>query len=170
MAKKTSSNNKTNNKATTNALPSTIALNRKARYEYTIEQKYEAGLVLQGWEVKSIRAGKAQIADSYVMFRKGEAWLLGAVINPLLAASTHITTDPSRTRKLLLNCREINTLSGLVERRGYTLIPLAMYWKHNKVKLEIGLAKGKQTHDKRSTTKDRDWQREKQRLFKRQRS
>lgn len=144
----------------------TIALNRKARYEYTIEQKYEAGIVLQGWEVKSARAGKVQIADSYVMFRKGEAWLIGALINPLLSASTHVKTDPNRTRKLLLKKREIATLLGLVERSGYTLIPLSMYWKDTKLKLEIGLAKGKQTHDKRSAAKDRDWKIEKQRLFK----
>jgi len=144
----------------------TIALNRKARYEYAIEQKYEAGIVLQGWEVKSVRAGKVQIADSYVVFRKGEAWLLGSLINPLLSASTHVKTDPTRTRKLLLKKREISTLLGLVERSGYAIIPLAMYWKGVKVKLEIGLAKGKKAYDKRSTEKDRDWQREKQRIFK----
>ncbi len=144
----------------------TIALNRKARYEYAVEQKYEAGIVLQGWEVKGIRAGKVQIADSYVVFRKGEPWLLGGLINPLLSASTHVKTDPTRTRKLLLNKREISTLLGLVERRGYTLIPLAMYWKGTRIKLEIGLAKGKKSHDKRSTEKDRDWKLEKQRLFK----
>lgn len=144
----------------------TIALNRKARHEYAVEQKYETGLVLQGWEVKGIRAGKVQIADSYVVFRRGEPWLLGSLINPLLSASTHVSPDPTRTRKLLLTKREISTLLGLVERRGYTLIPLAMYWKGNKIKLEIGLAKGKKTHDKRSTEKERNWQREKQRLFK----
>lgn len=148
---------------------STIALNRKARYEYTIEEKYEAGIILEGWEVKAIRAGKIQIADSHVIFRKGEPWLLGAVVNPLLSASTHIKSEPNRTRKLLLHAKEIDTLLGLVERRGYTLIPLAMYWKHGKIKLEIGLAKGKKTHDKRSSAKDRDWQITKQRLFKKSR-
>jgi SsrA-binding protein len=156
------------NKKTTKSsdLPTTIALNRKARHEYTIEQKYETGLVLQGWEIKGIRAGKMQIADSYVVFRRGEPWLLGSLVNPLLSASTHITTEPDRTRKLLLTKREINTLLGLVERKGYTLIPLALYWKGNKIKLEIGLAKGKKSHDKRDVERDRDWQREKQRLFK----
>lgn len=143
-----------------------ITINRKVRYEYEIEQKYEAGLVLQGWEVKAIRAGKIQIADSHIIFRRGEPWLLGSVIQPLLSASTHIVTEPTRTRKLLLTSREISTLLGLVERRGYTLVPLAGYWKKNKIKLEIGLAKGKKAHDKRSSVKERDWQREKQRIFK----
>ena len=147
----------------------TIALNRKARYEYTIEEKYEAGIMLEGWEVKAVRAGKVQIADSYVIFRKGEPWLLGAVINPLLSASTHVKADPTRTRKLLLHSREIDELLGLVERRGYTLIPLSMYWVRTKIKLAIGLAKGKKTHDKRSSEKDRDWQITKQRLFKKAR-
>ena len=145
---------------------STIALNRKARHEYAVEQKYEAGIVLQGWEVKGIRAGKVQIADSYVVFRRGEAWILGSLINPLLSASTHVKTDPTRTRKLLLKKREISTLLGLIERRGYALIPLAMYWKRNKIKVEIGLAKGKKSYDKRSSDKERDWKIEKQRIFK----
>ena len=125
--------------------------------------------MLEGWEVKAVRAGKVQIADSYVIFRKGEPWLLGAVINPLLSASTHVKADPTRTRKLLLHSREIDELLGLVERRGYTLIPLSMYWVRTKIKLAIGLAKGKKTHDKRSSEKDRDWQITKQRLFKKAR-
>ena len=154
-------------KELSNGKQPTIALNRKARHEYAIEQKYEAGIVLQGWEVKGIRAGKIQIADSYVVFRKGEAWLIGSLINPLLSASTHINPEPDRTRKLLLNKKEINTLLGLVERKGYTLIPLAMYWKGAKIKIEIGLAKGKKSYDKRGTEKAKDWQRIKQRLFKR---
>jgi SsrA-binding protein len=143
-----------------------IADNRKAFHEYTIEQRYEVGAVLVGWEVKSLRAGKAQIADSYVLIKKGEAWLVGAHISPLLSASTHVTTDPTRTRKLLMHRRELNTLIGLIERRGYTLIPLSIYWKHGRIKLEIGLAKGKKQHDKRATEKDRDWERQKQTLFK----
>ena len=144
----------------------TIALNRKAKYEYTIEQKFEVGIVLTGWEVKSLRAGKVQIADSYVLLKKGEAWLLGSTITPLLSASTHVRADPSRTRKLLLHAKELKMLIGFVERKGYTLIPLSIYWKHNKVKLGIGLAKGKKSFDKRAVVKDRDWKLEKQRIFK----
>jgi len=143
-----------------------IAANRKAFHEYTIEQRYEAGVVLEGWEVKSLREGKVQIAESYVLLKKGESWLIGSHISPLLSASTHVKADPTRTRKLLLHRKELNTLIGLIERKGYTLIPLAMYWSRGKVKFEIGLAKGKKQHDKRATEKDRDWAREKQRLFK----
>ncbi len=146
-----------------------IAANRKAHHDYTLEQRFEAGVALQGWEVKSIRAGKIQIADSYVLIKKGEAWLIGSNIVPLLSASTHVKPEPDRTRKLLLHRKEINTLLGLTERRGYTLIPLSAYWKQGKVKLEIGLAKGKKLYDKRETAKDRDWEREKSRLFKHKR-
>jgi len=145
---------------------STIALNRKAHHEYSIEERFEAGIVLQGWEVKSLRAGRIQLDQSYVIVKNSEVWLLGSQITPLLSASTHITADPTRTRKLLLHHREISKLIGNVERKGYTLIPLKLYWKSKNVKLEIGLAKGKKTHDKRATEKERDWQRDKQRLVK----
>lgn len=144
----------------------TIALNRKAKHEYAIEDRYEAGLVLEGWEVKSIRAGRVQLDQGYVILKNNAAWLLGAQITPLLSASTHINPDPQRTRKLLLHQQELNKLIGLVERRGFTLIPLALYWKKNKVKLEIGLAKGKKLHDKRADEKQRDWERNKQQLLK----
>jgi SsrA-binding protein len=144
----------------------TIALNRKARHEYFIESKYEAGLALQGWEVKSMRAGKANIGDSYVMIQNGEAFLFGATIIPLNVASTHVVCDPTRIRKLLLKKRELESLIGLVERQGYTLIPLSMYWSQAWVKIEIGLAKGKQEHDKRENLKEREWQRDKERMMK----
>jgi SsrA-binding protein len=148
---------------------STIALNRKAKHEYSIEDRYEAGMVLQGWEVKSIRAGKIQIDQAYVILKNNEVWLLGAQITPLQTASTHIDPDPQRTRKLLLHKEEVSKLIGLVERRGFTLVPLAMYWKKNNVKLEIGLAKGKKLHDKRADEKQRDWDRTKQQLLKKMR-
>lgn len=144
----------------------TIILNKKARFDFFIEERYEAGIALEGWEVKSLRAGRTQIQDSYILLKDGEAYLFGALITPLPTASTHIHPDPQRTRKLLMHRREINKLIGHVERKGYTVIPTAMYWKKGKVKLEIGLAKGKQAHDKRQTEKDRDWQREKQRIMK----
>jgi SsrA-binding protein len=144
----------------------TIARNRKARHEFFIEEKFEAGLVLEGWEVKSLREGKAQLSDSYVLIRHGEAWLANALITALKTASTHIVPQPQRDRKLLLNRNELNKLIGAVERKGYTLIPLNMYWKRGKAKIEIALAKGKQMHDKRATMKERDWQRDKERLFK----
>jgi len=143
----------------------TIALNKKARHDFLIEERFEAGLALEGWEVKSARAGKVQLVDAYVIIKKGEAWLIGCLITPLLTASTHIHPDPTRTRKLLLHRHELSKLIGAVERKGYALIPLAMYWKHGRVKLEIGLAKGKKEHDKRATDKERDWQREKQRIL-----
>lgn len=145
---------------------STIALNKKARHDYFIEQTYEAGLVLEGWEVKSLRAGRVQLKESYVIIKEGEAWLLGSHISPLSTASTHIHPEPMRTRKLLLHQRELDQLIGAVERKGYALVPLALYWKKGRAKLEIGLAKGKKQHDKRAVEKDRDWQREKQRLLK----
>ncbi|MGA7799255.1 MAG: SsrA-binding protein SmpB [Gammaproteobacteria bacterium] len=147
------------------ATDNTIALNRQARHEYTIEERLEAGLVLEGWEVKSLRAGRAQLQESYVVIKEAEAWLLGAHITPLPAASTHVHPDPTRTRKLLLNRHELSRLIGAVERKGYTLVPLVMYWSRGRAKLQIGLAKGKKAHDKRATEKERDWQREKQRLL-----
>ncbi|MDH3980182.1 MAG: SsrA-binding protein SmpB [Gammaproteobacteria bacterium] len=144
---------------------STIALNKKARHDYFIEDRFEAGLALQGWEVKSLREGRVQLTDSYIIIQNNEAWLFGFHIAPLLSASTHVTPDPTRTRKLLLHRRELDRLIGAVERKGYTLVPLALYWKKGKAKLEIALAHGKQAHDKRATEKNRDWQREKQRLM-----
>lgn len=144
---------------------STIALNKKARHDYFIEDRFEAGLSLQGWEVKSLRAGRVQLTDSYIIIKNNEAWLLGFRIAPLLSASTHITPDPTRTRKLLLHRNELDRLIGAVERKGYTLVPLALYWKRGRAKLEIALARGKHSHDKRATEKNRDWEREKQRLL-----
>ncbi|MEE7545763.1 SsrA-binding protein SmpB [Xanthomonas sp. Kuri4-1] len=145
----------------------TIALNKRARHEYHIEDRYEAGLALQGWEVKAIRAGRANIVDGYAYVRAGEIYLIGAQITPLIQASTHVVAEDRRTRKLLLHRREIDKLIGRVERDGYTLVPTAMYWSKNKIKLEIALAKGKQDHDKRDAAKDRDWQRDKQRVMRR---
>jgi SsrA-binding protein len=143
-----------------------IAENRKARHDFSIEESYEAGMVLLGWEVKSLRAGRAQVKEAYCFIKDGEAYLYGAHMSPLNTTSTHVIPDPVRTRKLLLNKSELSRLIGAVERRGYTLIPLELYWKNNRVKLKIGLAKGKKDHDKRETSKDRDWQREKSRLMK----
>ncbi len=143
----------------------TIAVNRKAFHDYFIEEDYEAGIVLMGWEAKSLRAGRLQLKESYVLIRDGEAYLFGAHISPLLSASTHVTTDPTRTRKLLLHREELARLIGAVERKGYTLVPLSMYWIRGRAKLKIGLAKGKKAHDKRATDKERDWQREKQRIL-----
>lgn len=145
---------------------STIALNKKAGHDYYIEQRLESGLVLEGWEVKSLRAGRIQLKEGYIKILHGEGYLIGAHISPLPTASTHITPDPTRTRKLLLNRHELNRLIGQTERAGYTLVPTAMYWKRGRAKLEIGLAKGKKQHDKRASEKDRDWQRDKERLFK----
>jgi SsrA-binding protein len=144
-----------------------IALNRKARHDYFIEDHFEAGLVLEGWEVKSLRAGRIQLDQAYILLKSGAAWLFGALITPLQTASTHIDSDPQRSRKLLLHQREINKLIGQVDRKGYTVVPLSLYWKNNRVKCELGLAKGKKQHDKRATEKERDWNREKQRLLKR---
>lgn len=146
------------------ALPPPIAVNRKARHDYFVEQTFEAGLVLEGWEVKSLRAGHAQLSESYVILREGAGWLLNCHITPLKTASTHIHPEAVRTRKLLLHQEELNKLYGSVERKGYTLIPLMMYWKRNRAKLQIGLAKGKKDHDKRASIKEKDWQREKARL------
>ena len=151
---------------TADAAPPPIAVNRKARFDYFIEERFEAGLALLGWEVKSMRAGKAQIAEAYVYLKNGEAFLYGCHIAPLNSASTHVDTDPTRTRKLLLSRRQLDHLLGAVERRGYTLVPLQLYWKAGRAKLEIGLAKGKKQHDKRANEKDRDWQRDKSRIMK----
>ena len=145
----------------------TIALNKRARFEYFIEERIEAGLALEGWEVKALRAGRVQFADSYVLLKDNEAFLFGCQINPLPTASTHITPDPVRTRKLLLHRREIDRLIGAVDRRGYTVIPTAMYWSHGRAKVEIGMARGKRQHDKRKSEKDRDWERQKGRIMKR---
>ncbi len=147
--------------------PRVIAENRRARFDYFIEERYEAGLVLEGWEVKALRAGKAQITEAYVFLRNGEVFLTGAHLSPLKTTSTHVIADPTRTRKLLLNKREIEHLGGAVERKGFTIVPLELYWQRGKAKLRIGLAKGKQAHDKRATEKDRDWARDKARLLRR---
>jgi SsrA-binding protein len=144
---------------------STIALNKKARHDYFIEERFEAGLELQGWEVKSLRESRVQLTESYIYIKNNEAWLLGVHISPLTSTSSHITPDPTRTRKLLLHRRELDKLIGAVERKGYTIVPLALYWKKGMAKLEIALARGKQSHDKRATEKERDWGREKQRLL-----
>ena len=142
-----------------------IVQNRKAFHDYFIEERYEAGLVLEGWEVKAVRAGRAQLAESYVVVKDAALWLIGAHISPLLAASTHINPDPARTRKLLLREEEIRRLIGKVEQRGYTLVPIDLHFKAGRIKLEIALAKGKQLHDKRASERDKDWNREKQRLM-----
>jgi len=141
-----------------------IANNRKAFHDYAIEDRYEAGVVLQGWEVKSLRDGHAQLVDAHAIIRKNELWLLGMNITPLKTVSTHFEADPVRTRKLLLHAKEIERLIGAVERKGYTLIPLSMYWKKGTVKVELGLAKGKKAHDKREAKKAQDWNREKARI------
>jgi len=154
------------NKTNTTSPSSTIALNKKARHDYALEERFEAGIALEGWEVKSLRAGRVQLRDSYVLVKDNEAWLLGALITPLPTASTHIQPDAQRTRKLLLHRAELNKLIGAVERKGYALVPTALYWKRGRAKLEIALAKGKKEHDKRATLKDRDWQRQKQRIMK----
>jgi SsrA-binding protein len=143
----------------------TVALNKRARHDYHLEQRFEAGLALQGWEIKSIRAGRANITESYAVVRGGELFLFGAQISPLIQASTHVIADDRRTRKLLLHRREIDELVGRVQRDGYTLVPTALYWKGNKVKAELALAKGKQSHDKREASKERDWARDKQRVL-----
>lgn len=152
--------------ATKKPFDSTVALNRKAGFDYFIEEQYEAGLVLKGWEVKSLRAGKVNLSDAHVIIKYGEAFLLGSQINPIATTSTHELADPTRTRKLLLNKKELNHLIGCVERQGYTIIPLSLYWKKNKIKVKIALAKGKKEHDKRDSIKDREWQRDKSRIMK----
>lgn len=152
-------------KNTQQSSSSTIALNKKARHDYFIEDRFEAGLALQGWEVKSLREGRAQLTESYIVIKNSEAWLFGFHIPPLLSASTHVTPDPTRTRKLLLHRRELDKLIGAVERKGYTLVPLALYWKKGRAKLEVALARGKHSHDKRAAEKDREWSLSKQRLL-----
>ena len=142
-----------------------IAANNRARFDYQIDERFEAGIVLQGWEVKSLRDGRVSFAESYALLRNGEAFLFGAQISPLLSASTHVITDKLRNRKLLLHKSELNRLIGAVERKGYTVIPLSMYWKGNKVKVELGLAKGKKQHDKRDAEKNKDWERDKGRIL-----
>ncbi|MGD8977778.1 MAG: SsrA-binding protein SmpB [Gammaproteobacteria bacterium] len=156
--------NKPSKKAKSGA--SLIAQNKKARHDFFIEDVYEAGMALEGWEVKAMRAGRAQLKEAYVSVRNGEAWLLGAHISPLTSASTHVRADPTRTRKLLLHRRELDNLIGLVERKGYTLVPLRLYWKAGRAKLEVGLAQGKKQHDKRAADRDRDWKRQKERILK----
>jgi SsrA-binding protein len=145
---------------------STIVFNKKAGFDYFIETQYEAGLVLEGWEVKSLRAGKINLTDAHVIIKYGEAFLLGAQIQPLQTASAHLIADPIRTRKLLLNRKELNSLIGGIERQGYTVVPLSLYWKKNKIKIKVALAKGKKEHDKRDTVKDREWQRDRSRIMK----
>jgi SsrA-binding protein len=156
MAKKKSSSKRSS---------STIALNKKARHDYFIEDRFEAGLSLLGWEVKSLRESHVQLTESYVLIKDNQAWLLGVHISPLPSTSTHIQADPTRTRRLLLHRRELDRLIGAVERKGFTLVPLALYWKHGRAKLEIALARGKQAHDKRATKKEQDWNRDKQRIM-----
>ena len=155
MAKKKKDNNS-----------NTIAVNRKARYDYAIEDQFEAGIVLEGWEVKSLRDGRAQLKESYVTIYKGEVFLVGAHFSPLASASTHVNPVPTRSRKLLLHKREISKLIGATERDGYTIVPLSLYWQRGKAKVKIALAKGKKQYDKRQSIKQRDWDRQKQRLLK----
>ena len=159
------SKNSGKDKAKSATASKTIALNKRARHEYHLEQRFEAGLVLQGWEVKAIRAGRGNMTDAYAYVKDGEIYLIGAQITPLIQASTHVVPEDRRQRKLLLHRSEIDKLIGAVERDGYTIVPTAMYWSKNKIKLEVALAKGKQTHDKRDAAKDRDWARDKQRLM-----
>jgi SsrA-binding protein len=158
MAKKTKKNTKGSD--------NTIAQNKKARHDYAISETWEAGVALLGWEVKSLRDKRANITDTYVIIQKGEAYLVAANITPLQTASTHINPEPMRARKLLLHRSELSKLIGFVERKGFTLVPLALYWKKGRAKLQIGLGKGKKLHDKRADLKERDWQRDKERLFK----
>jgi len=144
----------------------TIAVNRRARHDYFIEDTFEAGMALEGWEVKSLRDGGAQLAEGYVHVKDGEAWLIGAYFTPPKTVSTHVRAEPTRTRKLLLHRQELDRLVGNVERKGYTLVPLDLHWSKGRAKLEIGLGKGKKQHDKRAAKKDRDWQRQKERILK----
>ncbi|WP_415886001.1 SsrA-binding protein SmpB [Neptuniibacter sp. QD37_6] len=143
----------------------TICQNKRARHEYLISDKFEAGLVLTGWEVKSLREGRAQLVESYVVIHKGEAWLVGAHFTPLKTACTHVVADPTRDRKLLLNHRELVKIINATEAKGFTCVALSLYWKGNRIKCEIALAKGKKQHDKRAADKDKDWARQKQRLM-----
>jgi SsrA-binding protein len=142
-----------------------IVANKKAYHDYFVEEKFEAGLALEGWEVKAIRAGRAQLKEAYVVVKNGEILLIGAHVTPLSTASTHVHADPTRTRKLLMHRKEISRLVGQVERAGYTLVPIDLHFSKGRIKLEIGLAKGKKQYDKRESEKQRDWNREKQRLL-----
>lgn len=146
--------------------PNTIALNKKARFDYFIEETFQAGLALEGWEVKSLRQGKANIKESYVLLKNHEAWLFGATVIPLISASSHTQHDPLRLRKLLLHRKQLDRLMGLKDQKGYTLVPLDLHWSRGMVKANIGLAKGKKQHDKRAVQKERDWNRDKQRILK----
>ncbi len=148
------------------AKPNTIALNKRARFDYHLYDRYEAGIALEGWEVKSLRAGKCQLMDTYVLLKDGEAYLLGCNITPMASAAGHSSTDAQRTRKLLLHKKEIARLIGATRQKGQTCIPVALYWKNNKAKCEIALATGKKAHDKRTTIKERDWNRDKARIMK----
>jgi SsrA-binding protein len=154
------------NKSSSKNGAATIALNKRASHDYLLEERFEAGLVLEGWEVKSLRAGKAQLVDSYVLVRNGEAWLLGANFSPLASASTHVIADPQRTRKLLLNHRELVRIMTATQQKGYACVATKLYWKGSRAKCEIALGRGKKLHDKRATLKDREWGREKERLRK----
>lgn len=145
---------------------STIVFNRKAQFNYFLKDELEAGLVLEGWEVKSLRAGKINLADAHVIIKRGEAFLLGAQIQPLPTVSTHYVPDINRTRKILLSRKQLSSLIGSVEREGHTVVPISLYWKKNRVKVKIALAKGKKMHDKRDTIKDREWERDKARILK----
>jgi len=144
----------------------TIALNKRARHDYFVDTKFEAGVCLEGWEVKSLREGKAQLVDAFVIIHQNEAWLIGARITPLLSASTHVVCDPIRKRKLLLNRKELDKIIQITEQKGKTCAAMALYWKGNHIKCEIALVTGKQDHDKRNTARDRDWARDKERLMK----
>ena len=148
------------------ATGNTIAVNRRARHDFFIEDTFEAGLALEGWEAKSLREGRAQLTEAYVNLRNNEAWLIGAHFSPLKTTASHLKADPTRSRKLLLHRQEIDRLTGAVERKGFTLVPLDLHWHKGRAKLNIGLAKGKKQHDKRSADKDRDWQRQKERILK----
>ncbi len=159
MAKQNKHNKKKDNRN------SRIASNKRARFDYAIEENYEAGIVLMGWEVKSLREGRVQLNDTYVIIKNNEAWLVACQITALTSASTHVDTTPMRPRKLLFHRRELDKLIGLIDRKGFTLVPLSMYWSRGKVKLDIGLAKGKKEYDKRADQKDRDWNRDKARLM-----
>jgi SsrA-binding protein len=166
-AKKSSKTEKQSKPRKADGTPRLIAENRKARFDFYIEDQVEAGIALQGWEVKSMREAKANLKESYAIFRNDEAWLIGAHITPLTSASTHVEANPVRMRKLLLHRREIDRLKGAVDREGYTLVPLAMHWVNGRAKVTLGLAKGKNVRDKRDSIKDRDWQRQKGRVLRR---
>ncbi len=155
-----------NNKKPIKPSQKVIAVNRRARHDYFIEDTFEAGLALEGWEVKSMREGRAQVAESYVNLKNGEAWLVGAHFSPLTTTSSHVKADPTRARKLLLNRYELDRLTGAVERKGFALVPLNLHWHKGRAKLDLGLGKGKKQHDKRSDKKDQDWKRQKARILK----